>query len=221
MSSNISISQGKDVERFFDSYASDFNSIYQVDERPIINKTIDKWARSSMFLRFERVYQICQEIGAKNLLDVGCGPGYHDTILAKGLNINITGVDVSDNMIKIAEEATKEAGVQNICSFEVADFMKFQSDKKFDAVLSLGVVEYIMDPEPFIKRMMTFSNNVVMFSLPVKWHWLTPQRVIRYKARHCPLKFYSYFKLANLLQAMGVNYKIDRLKRDYIVTIRV
>ncbi len=221
MSSNISISAGKDVERFFDAYANDFNAIYQVNERPIVNKAIDKWARSSMFLRFERVYQICQEIGAKSLLDVGCGPGYHDAILAKGLNIKVTGVDVADNMIKIATEASKEAGVQDDCSFEVADFMKFQSDKKFDAVLSLGVVEYIMDPEPFIKRMIECSNNVVMFSLPVKWHWLTPQRVIRYKARRCPLKFYSHLKLVNLLQSMGVNYKIDRLKRDYIVTISV
>lgn len=215
------ISQGKDVERFFDGYASDFNAIYQLDKRPIINKAIDKWARSSMFLRFERVYQICQEIGVKTLLDVGCGPGYHDAILAKGLNIRVTGVDVAENMIKIAEQATKKAEVQDICSFEVADFMKFESYQKFDAILSLGVVEYIMDPEPFIKRMITFSNNVVMFSLPVKWHWLTPQRVIRYKLRRCPLKFYSYFELASLLQGMGVKYKIDRLKRDYIVTISV
>jgi len=213
------IAPEKDVKRFFDGYASDFNAIYQQEERPIINKVIDKWARSSMFRRFERVYKICQEIGVKSLLDVGCGPGYHDAILAKNLNINVTGIDVAENMISLAKEATQK--VEPACSFEVADFMTFQSEKKFDAVLSLGVVEYIMQPEPFIERMTTFSNNVVMFSLPVKWDLLTPHRMVRYKLRCCPLKFYSYSQLTTLLKGLGVNYNIDRLNRDYLITINV
>jgi len=122
-------------------------------------------------------------------------------------------------MVSIAKEATQK--IEPACSFQVADFMTFQSENKFDAVLSLGVVEYIMQPEPFIEIMTTFSNNVVRFSLPVKWDLLTPQRMVRYKLRRCPLKFYSYSQLTTLLKGLGVNYNIVRLNRDYLITINV
>jgi 2-polyprenyl-3-methyl-5-hydroxy-6-metoxy-1,4-benzoquinol methylase len=216
-----SSSEKRDVTRFFEGYAEDFYSIYQQKERPLFSK-LNKWIRAGMFLRFEQTYQSCQEIGAKNLLDVGCGPGYHDAILAKSLKMEIMGIDVAENMIKLAKKTAKQTNVEQQCDFERVDFMTFQSEKSFDVVLSLGVVEYIMEPAPFVSKMMEHAEKLVIFSLPVKWHWLTPQRMIRYKLRRCPLRFYSYLELSTFLQQIGVTqYKIDRLQRDYLVTISV
>ena len=212
----------KAVTRFFDNYAETFHSIYQVEKRPVINVMLDKFTRSSMFRRFEVTYQYCQKTGAKTLLDVGCGPGHHDVMLAKGLGMNIMGIDVAPSMVDIAKKNTEEHGVGERCKFKVSDFMDTRPDTKYDVVLSLGVVEYIMDPGQFIQKMIECSKGAVIFSLPVKWHWLTPQRVLRYKIRNCPLRFYSRSEILKLLQGLNVKkYEIEALNRDYLTIIKI
>lgn len=65
------------------------------------------------------------------LLDVGCGTGNHDLLFAnKGYSV--TGIDLSANMIEIANDKKNDQ-----TSYFTASAQDFSFDKKFDAVISL------------------------------------------------------------------------------------
>ena len=77
--------------------------------------------------------------GAKTILNLGCGTGKHDFgLVQKGYKI--TAVDLSSTMIDIARsKKTKDSKVD----FFTGDIKSFETNKKFDAVISLfHVVSY-------------------------------------------------------------------------------
>ena len=55
-------------------------------------------------------------------------------------------------------------------------------------------------------------------SFPKLYHWLTPQRKIRYVLRNCPLYFYTKNKIKINLKIAGIKkYKILDNGREYFV----
>lgn len=70
--------------------------------------------------------------GAKTILNLGCGTGKHDFLLAE-LGYEICAVDLSKTMIDIAQA---ENGHSNI-EYHVGDVRNFEIVKSFDAVVSL------------------------------------------------------------------------------------
>jgi 2-polyprenyl-3-methyl-5-hydroxy-6-metoxy-1,4-benzoquinol methylase len=221
---NVMITDKKQdqVTTFFKGYAKKFDSFYQSEERPLLGKYIDKVARKSIYRRFEEAYKIFENEKVQSLLDVGCGPGYHDIIIANELGSQVVGIDVAETMINLAKEKAYKYKVDNLCTFYIQDFTMFNSHEKYDAVLSLGVVEYIGEPKFFIEKMISHCKNTVIFSIPVKWHWLTPQRIVRYKLRKCPLYFYSFNEIKKLMKKIDVeNFDILHVNRDYLVVIKI
>lgn len=71
---------------------------------------------------------------AKSILNLGCGTGSHDFEFEK-LNYEITGVDLSEEMIKIAND--KKQNHKASAEFCVGDLKKLRLNKKFDVVVSL------------------------------------------------------------------------------------
>ncbi len=208
------------VKQFFDGYAKDFNSIYQEHEKSVFNRSRDRFLRASMFSRFEEAYNYFKAHNIKSLIDVGCGPGVHDVLLAKGLDMNITGVDISTSMIEVAKKNANDNNLSEKCNFKVGNFFDLNFDQNFEASLCVGVLEYIEDPSSFIKKMIDCTSKAVLFSLPVKYHWLTPQRSLRYKLRKCPLWFYTENDIHKLMKTVGVErYIIKKLNRDYLVIV--
>jgi cyclopropane fatty-acyl-phospholipid synthase-like methyltransferase len=173
-----------------------------------------------MFRRFEKSYEIIKELNGSSLLDIGCGPGTHDVAFASLLNIQVTGIDFASSMIELARKEAEKSKVKHLCNFIVDDFITFKFTEMYDAAFAVGVVEYITDPGPFIKKMFDLSRKKVLFSLPVKFHYLTPQRILRYKLRKCPLHFYSKNEIENLLLSNGMqNFFIHNLGRDYLIEV--
>ena len=212
----------KKVTNFFHNYAYRFLQIYKNDQKNLVERVIDSRLRSSMFSRFETTLAEIKASQAKTVLDVGCGPGQHDIILANDLNIQVTGIDIAENMIELANIASIKANTLNSCKFILGDFDNITGSEKFDVVFSLGVVEYIKDPSSFISKMCQVAQDKVIFSLPVKYHWLTAQRMIRYRIRNCPLWFYSEKEIISILKKLHIeNYLIHDLGRDYLVVLNV
>lgn len=70
----------------------------------------------------------------RSIINFGCGTGKHDIELAK-LGYRCRGIDISPQMIEIAKQ---NADLDDIsASFETADIRAYQTNVKFDAVLSL------------------------------------------------------------------------------------
>lgn len=212
----------KKVKSFFDDYAEEFNFIYESKRQSRFAKIVNKFTRSGMYHRFRYVYDVCVNIEAEKVLDVGCGPGQHDIILARECNIDLTGVDISPNMISQARRLAKIENVEERCNFILGNYIDIELNEKYDLVFSLGVLEYFLDPIVVLKRMANQTKSTFIFSLPVKWHFLTPQRILRYKIRRCPLFFYSRKGIELLLYRAGFNkFTITRFQRDFVVVVHI
>jgi cyclopropane fatty-acyl-phospholipid synthase-like methyltransferase len=70
----------------------------------------------------------------RRVLDVGCGPGRHAIELAK-LGMQVTGVDVSAEFLRIAAKEARAAGVS--ASFFEVDARQMPFEDEFDAVISI------------------------------------------------------------------------------------
>jgi SAM-dependent methyltransferase len=89
---------------------------------------------------------------AKNLLDLGCGTGRHDLLLAKR-GLGVVGVDRSEEMLDVARRSILDQ--QYICDahrsalappplFHLGDIRTLRLDRRFDSVISLfHVVSYL------------------------------------------------------------------------------
>ena len=75
-----------------------------------------------------------EPIKIKTILDLGCGTGRHDELLInKGYVVH--GVDISEEMLKVAE--TRRKNIENDLFFSQSDITKLELNEKFDAVISL------------------------------------------------------------------------------------
>tara|TARA_A100001388_G_C28645082_1_gene439075 strand:+ start:110 stop:769 length:660 start_codon:yes stop_codon:yes gene_type:complete len=208
------------VKNFFDDYASKFYSIYLEEQKSFITRILDRTLRKSMFKRFQKVAEIIHDCNCKNIIDVGCGPGWHDVLLTKSQDVHVTGIDVAPNMIEIAKKLSISRNLDEKLDFIIADIFDHSFHKKYDCAFALGVVEYFENPKELIMKMKDISSKRVIFSIPVKNHILTFQRRIRYKLRNCPLWFYDKKDIHVMLDQIDIKeYKIHNISRDYLVEI--
>ena len=85
---------------------------------------------------------------AKRLVDLGCGTGRHDWLLA-GMGYEIVGIDQSDTMLDVAR-AGSGANVAVPPEFRRGTLTDFSVDAKVDAVLSLfDVMSYLTNYADF------------------------------------------------------------------------
>lgn len=81
------------------------------------------------------------------VLDAGCGPGVHSIRLAKA-GFKVCAVDISDAMLRHAQERANDAGVSEKIEFHQKDLTGLDfADESFDYVFSWGVVIHIREAE--------------------------------------------------------------------------
>ena len=71
----------------------------------------------------------------KTILDLGCGTGRHDILFAEK-GYSVTGIDLSPDMIKIAQSKTIDPLSGNL-RFQESDVRTYSEDNQYDAVISL------------------------------------------------------------------------------------
>ena len=70
----------------------------------------------------------------KTVLDLGCGTGKHDELLCDN-GYTVHGVDISEEMLRIAESRRK--GRENVLKFSKFNIATMNIGQKFDAIVSL------------------------------------------------------------------------------------
>lgn len=94
-----------------------------------------------------------ENIDGKRILDVGCGRGVESVVCAK-YGANVTGVDISEEAIRIARKVSEVNGVYDRCEFSVQNVQNMEfEDEKFDIVFCNAVLHHIMKYEGIIKEM--------------------------------------------------------------------
>lgn len=94
----------------------------------------------------------------KNAIDIGCGEGF----IANYLNLPaITGVDISENALKIAKYRNQK---YNFCMGSVYN-LSFKRNS-FDLVVATEVLEHLNEPELALEEIRRVSKKYCIFSVP-------------------------------------------------------
>ena len=88
----------------------------------------------------------------KTLLDLGCGTGNYSNLMTK-LNLNVTGIDISKSMLKIAKSRYKKN--KNLI-FKKSNILKMNLKKKYDVVSALF---HILSYQTSNKKINKFFKN--------------------------------------------------------------
>ncbi|WP_151447371.1 bifunctional 2-polyprenyl-6-hydroxyphenol methylase/3-demethylubiquinol 3-O-methyltransferase UbiG [Lacisediminimonas profundi] len=85
----------------------------------------------------------------KRVLDIGCGGG----ILAESMarkGAEVTGIDLSDKALKVADLHSLETGVQVRYELVAAEDMAAREPSGFDVVTCMEMLEHVPDPEAIV-----------------------------------------------------------------------
>jgi cyclopropane-fatty-acyl-phospholipid synthase len=77
----------------------------------------------------------------QRVLDIGCGWGGMALYLHKVAGVDVLGITLSAEQIKIADERAEAAGVADHVKFELIDYR--QLDGRFDRIVSVGMFEHV------------------------------------------------------------------------------
>lgn len=90
------------------------------------------------------------------ILEIGCGYGRVLKFLFDSGYKNLTGVDISDHLIKRAR-----INLPN-CNYIIANFLEFATTEKFDCIIMCAVMEYIVkqsDREKLVDKIYSILNE--------------------------------------------------------------
>ncbi len=118
----------------------------------------------------------------KKILDFGCGPGKLSIEIAKRCkNCIVFASDISPEMLRRVREKVEKEGIHNIILIlEKKDRINPHFKEYFDAIVSIGVLGYIINPEIFLENLsralkkkgkfmfIEFDNVFKIFRAP-KW----------------------------------------------------
>lgn len=149
------------------------------------------------------------DIQGKSILHLQCHFG-QDTISLSRLGAKVTGIDLSDNAIRYAQNTAKELGTDTrfICSdiYELPDVL----DDKFDIVFtSYGVIGWLPDMgrwAEIIARYLKPGGQFMMVEFhPVVWMFDDDFKTIDY----------SYFKGAEIIEQLEGSYADRNAEIEY------
>jgi 2-polyprenyl-3-methyl-5-hydroxy-6-metoxy-1,4-benzoquinol methylase len=206
------------VSRFFQRRAEIWDGIYETDSP--FWRWFNRVFRKGVFLRAELTIQAAADNSCRSVLDVGCGSGRVSCLLARSGVEHVRGVDAAPEMIELAGELARRQGVADACEFTVGDFRAMDFPEPFDAVIALGVLEYIAEPAAFLRKIRLSARKFIFFSAPSPTLVRSPLRKLRYRLRGCPVHFYRRKRIEALMREAGFeHFRLQRATLDgYMVT---
>ncbi|NNC77759.1 MAG: class I SAM-dependent methyltransferase [Woeseiaceae bacterium] len=115
---------------------------------------------------YNRVIEICQRralrpwlrcIREQDVLEVGCGVGRWTQELAENSN-RVSAFDLSPTMIAATRQRLDSLDLD--ADLQVADVASFQSDRQFDAIVSVTVIQHVTDESEFSQVFERLANLV-------------------------------------------------------------
>jgi 2-polyprenyl-3-methyl-5-hydroxy-6-metoxy-1,4-benzoquinol methylase len=185
------------VQRHFDATARSFDAIYS---SPTV---ADRVFRRDMYERFRRTLAACHPVAGKSVLDIGCGSGQYTIALANRGAGQVVGLDFAVNMLKIAAERARRAGVEDRCRFVSGEFVTHEFARSFEYILAVGVFDYIEDPRPLLEKARALTRSRFIATFPRRLTWRAPVRKLRLRLKGCPVFFYTRHQVVDLMTRAG------------------
>lgn len=152
------------MDKEFDKYRTigpDYH-YRQIDKRSIRNYNASVDARIQKLV--ENIERIAKDKKLK-LLDVGCGDGVALNLLQKMPNLDLYGIDSSEEALTVAREKNPHAKLThgNVSHLDYPD-------ETFDIVISSDVIEHIIDSNKMLEEIKRVAkpNAVIIIGTPIR-----------------------------------------------------
>jgi 2-polyprenyl-3-methyl-5-hydroxy-6-metoxy-1,4-benzoquinol methylase len=133
---------------------------YQEDQRQFFDELVtndwnDYLSKDWDEERSREIGRLFKLISPRRILDVGCGSGYHDLLMANfGFVEEVLGIDYSKKSVEVANKEYPHPKVKR----EVSDIVDLKPEL-FDLVVSFQVIEHLTDPEAFLIECKKHCND--------------------------------------------------------------
>lgn len=107
--------------------------------------------------------------GADEVLEVGAGTGFYTFDIACRVQ-SVTALERSPGMTRILRERILSAATRNITLVE-SDFFSYAPDRRFDAVIAIGVLDCVSDAKMFLARCISLATKCVIVTMPRSSFW--------------------------------------------------
>jgi cyclopropane-fatty-acyl-phospholipid synthase len=96
--------------------------------------------------QIQKLDHICRKLmlePGEKFLDIGCGWGGLILHAAENYGVDATGITLSENQFRVAQERIQAAGVQDRCRVRLLDYRDVQGEGVFDKIASIGMFEHV------------------------------------------------------------------------------
>lgn len=186
-------------QRYWERHGRAFADLYE--RRTLFNRLF----RRALYLRAQMTVDEIKRTPGASVLDVGCGPGRNSVLFVKEAGAaRVVGVDLAENMIRMARELAERHGVADRCTFVTGDFMAEDlGGQRFDYSVALGVMDYLRDPVPMLARMRELTGKEAIASFPGLAPARATLRWIRYGLRGCGVHWFWKAEIGRLFRDAG------------------
>ena len=94
----------------------------------------------------QKLDHVCRKLmlnAGERFLDIGCGWGGLVLHAAQHYGVDATGITLSENQFRIAQERIKAAGLQDRCRVLLQDYRDVRGEAVFDKIASIGMFEHV------------------------------------------------------------------------------
>ncbi|MFM7631766.1 MAG: bifunctional 2-polyprenyl-6-hydroxyphenol methylase/3-demethylubiquinol 3-O-methyltransferase UbiG [Betaproteobacteria bacterium] len=158
-------------------------------------------------------------LNTKRALDVGCGGGILAEAMAKK-GANVTGIDLSEKALKVADLHSLESGVSVSYEYISAEDLAAREAEQFDVVTCMEMLEHVPDPAAVVRAcaslakpgghvfFSTINRNLKAYLFAV----IGAEYVLRLlpKGTHDYAKFITPAELSQFARSAGL--EVDALK---------
>jgi SAM-dependent methyltransferase len=169
-----------DFQTYFQRRADRFSSFYSSE--PVARVL----GRGALFDRLRLAVDTSISLGAKRVLDVGCGSGPLFPPLAAA-GIHVTGIDPAAAMVELAKQ--QAALFPTLVEVEERGWEQITEVDAYDVAVALGVFDYVATPVELLERMGRAATHAIA-SFPSPGIRLS-LRKLRYGARGVDVHGYT------------------------------
>ena len=181
-------------DRYFHQASDRFSSYYK-NER--VTRAL---GRGALFDRLNFAVETAVALGARRVLDVGCGSGpLFEPLASRG--ISVTGLEPAPAMLELAHaEAAKFPGLVDV---QDGSWEQLDASQTYDLAAALGVFDYVGTPDELLSRLALAATSVVA-SFP-RPSLRTQFRRVRYGLRGVQVHGYERDEIHRLADAAGLD----------------
>jgi len=117
---------------------------------------------TSSFKRYSKKFNI------KNICEIGCGVGINSINLAKN-GFKIDAFDLDKEAIDLAKKYNKHKNI----NYRSKEILKLKSNKKYDMVLAIEVLEHIREDTKALSKISSILNKkgTLLLTVPIHEHY--------------------------------------------------